>query len=219
MSMSNSDVTASTGGGVSNWLNRNPTIALGGVLVIVLLVGGVLLKKKTTATATSAGTAQDLSGLSTNSNGNPIVYIPTQTAFTTYNATDASQSVSNTGNGNVNTGSSSAGNSSTTTGASHPGPIKKPPVPGPAKVSLQWNQHIITANQTINRIADNVNTALIADGRKFGSTQKYHITGQQIYNQNKGAVDMFFNAHKLGKANVNKGTTGLALTIPQLVKG
>ncbi len=140
-------------GGVTTWLEDNPTIALGGVLVVVLLGGGLLMRKKAGvpgaalgSSANPTGASQDLSGLK-----DGIVYIPTQTSFSTYNATDASQHVSDTGSGNVTTGSSSAGNTINPGQTIVHAPIghpRKPPVVGPAKVKMVWTQHMITSNQS-----------------------------------------------------------------------
>jgi hypothetical protein len=223
MSM-NDPSSSSGGGGAGGWLERNPTIALGGAVVGVLIVGGYMLSKKaggaTIGGTNPSGATQDLSGLT-----NGVVYVPTSTSFTTENSTDASQTVSNTGAGNVTTGSSSAGNvipptSGTKTPASNPGKIMKLPVPTPPKVSMQWTQTYITANQSLNGVAKNATIAMAGDASKYKATQKFTVTGQQIDNQNSGAVNAYWLAHKLGsKSKLTTTTTGMSIKIPHLVLG
>jgi hypothetical protein len=230
--------------GFSEWVNNNPTIALGGSIIVVLLGGAFLLNKKTTSAAATSSTtgidpltglptvSNDLSGLTTASNGQGLVYVPTSTQFTTYNATDASQNVTNSGSGNVTTGTSQAGNTSAATGTSQSGntvapiplpqPVKVPPVTPPKQVSMQWTQHVTTANQTLNSIAGNATFSMTND--KLNTTKtRYVVTGQQIYNFNKAGVDAFF-AKKYPKgtpagSQISAPTTGLAVIIPQLRLG
>lgn len=206
--------------GVSSWLENNPTLALGGAIILVLIVGGYLLSHKAGAAKNVAATTPaDLSGLQTNAQGNPLVYVPTQTVFSTYNATDASQSVTNSGSGNVTTGPSTAGNTtSTSTSASSPGPIKKPPVSGPPKVYMQWNETYITHGQSLDLVAKNASISMNNDAIKYNAHGSFVVTGQQIYNANQATVNAFWAAHKIKGNFTGTNVTGLSITIPHLVK-
>jgi len=213
--------------GVGAWLDANPTLALGGLVVIVLIAGGTLLSKKNAKTGV-AGTGSTVNGITTDANGrviqdlsglsNGTVYVPTQTTFSTYNATDASQTVSSIGGGNITTGPSSAGNQ-TTTGASHPGPIKKPPVEHPSKATIVWTQHYITSGQSLDLVAKNASISMRNAANKMGASGMFMVTGQQIYNNNKSAVDQFWLIHKVKGNKTGTNVTGLQLLLPTLTKG
>jgi hypothetical protein len=226
-------------GGISGWLERNPTLALGAVIIFVLLIGATLLRHKAASATASAATQGNLSGLGTDTGGNPIVYVPTQTAFTTYNATDASQTVTDTGSGSVTTGSTSAGNTTqppvtvippvvvppvvppTPTQPPvlpHPvDPPRKPPVQPPWKVSMQWNQRYSTRGQSLNLIAEHATGAMNAEAGKLHINNRFTVTGQQIYNNNKTTIDTFFAAHHIKTDKLTTATTGVEIIIPHLV--
>jgi hypothetical protein len=228
---------------ISQWIDNNPTIALGGALIGVLLGGAFLLNKKTisasASTTSPSASTQDLSGLTSNGTTQPIVYVPTQTTFSTTNATDASQNVTNSGTGTVNTGSSAAGNSpssGSSTGPSSPvsnpvttNPVvvptpiaKNPPVPAPPKISMSWSQRVTSSNQSLNLLASNASNAMSNDPLNT-SKQKFTVTGQQVYNYNKTAVDAFFHSkypkgYTAGQ-ELTVGTSGLTVTLPHIIKG
>src|SRR5205814_2141216 len=71
-----------TTGDMFSFLEEHPALSIGGVLLVLFVVGGMLTgKSKTPATAADNAPGGDLSGL-TNHN---LVYVPTQTSFTTEN--------------------------------------------------------------------------------------------------------------------------------------
>src|SRR5690348_11718304 len=78
-------------GAIGEWISDHPAVAVGGVLV-VLFVGYMLIKKSQTThstanTSSGTGATADLSGLTTDSAGNKVVYVPTTTNFITRNNT------------------------------------------------------------------------------------------------------------------------------------
>ena len=78
-------------GAITDFIDANPQIALGGAVVGVLVIGGILLKKRSAQSALAAttptGVTSDLSGLTSDGQGGHIVYVPTQTTFSTDNRT------------------------------------------------------------------------------------------------------------------------------------
>jgi hypothetical protein len=209
---------------ISQWLNANPTLALGGVIIVVLLVGSTLIKAKTPSASTAvnpAGTTQDLSGLTTNASGQAIAYVPTTTSFDTYNATNTGTQVTSSGTGAV---------------VVTPAPVvvppvvgvpvgvRNPPVTSPPKISMQWTEGYVSHNQSLNLIASNDTTDMNNKAaRDFAGTgmvpTRFSVTGQQIYNQNKGTVDAFFSAHGIKGDKLTTGTTGMSLVLPTIVLG
>lgn len=88
-------------GGILQFLEDNPTLSIGGAIVVVLLVGAFLFRRQA-ASSPTASAAQDLSGLATDANGNHVVYVPTQTSFTTVNKSESSNSGNTTTTTNNN---------------------------------------------------------------------------------------------------------------------
>lgn len=74
-------------GKIADVVDKNPTLVLGGGVVLILLVGYQLTKKKTPSPAMTNpnGMSGDLSGLVTDGQGGHVVYVPTQTTFSTTN--------------------------------------------------------------------------------------------------------------------------------------
>ena len=223
--------------GVMDWLEENPTIALGGVVLVALVGGAALLSKKASSPTTTTTGDTSITNPNGLTNGN-IVYVPTSTTFSNYSSTDASQTVSNTGTGNINTGSSSAGNApsqGSSTGPSspvtiNPTPIvsqppvtRQPPPTAPKTVKMVWSQHYTTSNQSLNLVATNATNSMRADPLQKQTQQRFTVTGAQIYNANLSAVTAWFAHNKVGGKTITGAaamestpTTGLVLTIPKL---
>jgi hypothetical protein len=119
--------------GMIGWIEAHPDIALAGGAVGVLLIAGSFFKAKTPATGTS--TTQDLSGLK-----NGIVYVPTQTSFTTNNRTQSGVFASNDpALTSVTTGpvNSPTTTKTTTTTTNTPVPVPQP-APGPCRAGYHY---------------------------------------------------------------------------------
>lgn len=115
-----------------NWIEQHPWITLAIGAIIAVVIARIFLTQKAAASkpnVTTAGIGStgavsgDTSGLSTDANGNPIVYVPTQDTFLNYNFASNSYNQDNPVNSN-NT------STSTTTTTNNPPPITPPP-PGP----------------------------------------------------------------------------------------
>lgn len=134
-------------GGIGEFIAEHPAIAVGGV-VVVLFAGYMLLNKGKTASQPSANTAQgqatmtDLTGLSTDAQGNHVVYVPTTTTFTTNNritgsnvnspnSTTATSSVNAPSATSVTSTPSTTVNAPTTTTVTVSNTVPPTPVPVP----------------------------------------------------------------------------------------
>lgn len=200
-----------TSGGVLAFLENNPTITIGGAIVVVLLFGALLLRKAN-ATGTGTSTTSNLSGLGVDANGNPVVFVPTSTEFYTDNSVAATSApgapatignigspapVSTTTTTNTTTTNPpgfphqggkppvSPGHGGTGTGGTHP--KKSPPPPPthkPAK-SIHWTKgHHVGSGETLSSIAAQDQNAVRSQGLK-----SFVVTWQQIYQHNKTTID------------------------------
>lgn len=163
---------AANNAGVMTWIEDHPSISLaGGIILLVLLVAAVSRNKTSTTT---------------NPNGlqNGIVYVPTQTSFTTINR------------GNTST--------STTTTTINPGPVQAPgppPIkaPGPPQPKppvtgkhLIWDQHhTITGGETLTSIAASLTRSL----RAAGMPGSQSVTWHDLYAHNTGVINETSAAH------------------------
>jgi hypothetical protein len=160
--------------GIIQILDDHPEATLAVVVVGGLLIGGLVLKKKSGLSAGTPGStaANGATGLATDSQGRPIVYVPTSTSFSTQNigaqfSNDPSlQSVSTgaiTTNSPVSVVATSTGGSSgsgtpvitpiplppTPKPPVPPAPSRNPPVSHPAKYGLVWGAlHTVTSDDT-----------------------------------------------------------------------
>lgn len=100
---------------IIGWIEAHPAIAIVGGLVIAIVAGSVFLKgKQPPGVASTPGTGTgDLSGLPTDANGNPIVYVPTNDSFL---------------NQVINKDSYNGAGATTTTTTNNPPPVVVPPV-------------------------------------------------------------------------------------------
>ncbi len=192
MAMNAPSAPGGSGGGISQFVEDNPTIALGGGIILIVIIGALILRKNTTAASGTSG--QDLSGLTTDAYGNKIAYVPTATSFTTTNY------------------QSNSGNSSTTTDNS----VKSTPVAAPARAALYWNQkYMFKPGENLAGLAYNVTKAIKAHGAPPSLT----ITWQQIYQYNQATLDGLAKQYGYKSTNISsmKMRGGEAVTIPQWI--
>jgi hypothetical protein len=167
-----------------SWIEDHPSLSLaGGVILLVLLVAAVS-RSKSSATTNPNGLSGAPNGLQ---NGN-LVYVPTQTTFTTINK------------GNTST--------STTTTTVNPGPVASPPpppvanpikAPGPPQPNppatgkgLKWDQHhTIAGGETLTSIAASLTRSL----RAAGMPGSQSVTWHDLYSHNTGVINATSAAH------------------------
>lgn len=70
-----------SGGGIGSFVSEHPALSFGIAFVGALVLWTVFTKKQ----STGVSTAQDLSGVGTDASGQRVVYVPTQTTFSTSN--------------------------------------------------------------------------------------------------------------------------------------
>jgi hypothetical protein len=129
--------------------------------------------------------------------------------------------ISNPGVGSTITGPITGVVPPTNPVASPPPPVRKPPVHNPPKISFQWVEHVTAHGQNLNTLARNAQTSqnAVIDGlNKANASSIPHIavTAQQVYNNNKLAVDNYMHAHKL-KFSLSQDMTGVSITLPKVV--
>ena len=158
--------------GIIQILDDHPEATLAVVVVGGLLIGGLMLKKKSGLSGTpGTNSVNGATGLATDSQGRPIVYVPTSTSFSTQNigaqfSNDPNLQSITTGSITTNspvsvvaTGSNSSGSSTpvitpiplppTPKPPVPPAPTRKPPVSHPAKYGLVWGAlHTVTSDDT-----------------------------------------------------------------------
>lgn len=129
-------------GKIADFVDKNPTLIIGGSGFIILFVGYQLIKKKpapATSSATTGGVDTGLSGLATDANGNHVVYIPTQTTFSTVNSTagafsnDPSLTTISGPIGNTDSPTSTVTKTTTAPTTIIPTPYGQPPIVIPVK--------------------------------------------------------------------------------------
>lgn len=149
---------SSSGGGIKAFVEGHPTLVIGGGLILLLLIAGSMLKKNlggvSNPTTDPNATGADLSGLTPDGKGGHIVYVPTQTSFTTDNvgadfSNDPNLKSIKTGNiyTNSNPYTLSTENNTTTTTTTNPPPrpvvnppIVIPPVHVPPPQDYYWDK-------------------------------------------------------------------------------
>lgn len=146
-------------------------------LLIGLAVAVViyLLYKHSASSSSTASTAQDLSGLTTNASGQPIVYVPTSTTFSTDNSVNNSDNNSPT---NTTTTTTTGGPTLPPTGTTGTGPVRTPPptvtpkplptivLPAPrgslkppraaGNGDTNWQAHTVTPGETLASISQKI---------------------------------------------------------------
>lgn len=182
------------------WIQEHPDISLAGGAVAVLLIAGQLMKPKTPATTAPQS---DLSGLT-----NGIVYVPTQTSFTTVNKAG----------GSINSPVSTTTTTTNPPPVFHPGPppVRVPPPPPapppPTTKSLKWDQHWqILGGQNLSMIAGMLTTRLRAQGMP-GSMS---ITWTDLWNYNQALITRYANQHGHYQNVYNWVFPGESLTVPR----
>lgn len=197
-------------GGVFEFVQAHPGIAIGGGVVLLLLIGGSILKTKQPATTNPNAPLGDLSGLQ-----NGIVYVPTQTSFITNNksgvfaSNDPTLTTITTGPVNSPTSTSTTTTTNNPVYRGHPIPGPKPvPTPAPpppprnppppqpqppvkAK-GLIWDQrHTILGGETLSGIAATLTRQLRAQGMPGSQS----ITWQDLYAHNTAVINATSAAH------------------------
>lgn len=133
-------------GGFLGFIKMHPELMLGFGVVAVLIVISMVKKQGSTASSSP----QDLSGLSKNSQGQPVVYVPTSTNFTTENVGAVfsnDPSLNSVTTGAITTNSTISGNKSV---APVPVTLAKPVVnnTSPSSVSTSNTSTSTNANST-----------------------------------------------------------------------
>jgi hypothetical protein len=145
--------------------------------------------------------------------GQPIVYVPTGTSFTTNNV--GAQFTGQTGSVTVNATNSISPTTkvvapvspiapskpivnnpaplpSTPSIIASPTPVSQPPVTPPPQKSVKWTgSYIVKGGDTLAGIASQVSNNLRAQGAPVNTV----VTYQQIYSNNKSIIDSTSNAH------------------------
>jgi hypothetical protein len=112
---------------VWEWIQSHGTLVLLGVVAIVV---GIMFLKKQPPTAVSGVSPADLSGLTTDANGNPIVYRAVSDTFVTENISGSYNSATAADNAPASIGATTVNSTSTTD--NHSSPIEHPIEPAPA---------------------------------------------------------------------------------------
>lgn len=154
-------------------------------------------------TSTSSLAQGDLSGLQTDANGNPIVYVPTSTEFYTDNSVNATSAqgapATITENSPVTTTTVNAP-VTTTVNPPAPPPVVPPILPGPPPVrqppvdipppvhngALVWDQTFrVLGGENLSVIAAEVTSQV----RGQGAPSTVRVTYQDIYAHNQTVID------------------------------
>ena len=179
----------------SSFLETHKGIALGGGVILLLVVAGVMMKSKQSTTPATATTG-DLSGLH-----GGIVYVPTQTSFSTQNIKYGAQVNSNdpnltsvSGTQTVTGATTTTTKTTTNTGGTSTAP-HTPPVPIPTPVTskgLKWDtQYTILGGQTLSSIAAQVTRTL----RAAGMPGSMSVTWHDLYAHNTNVINATSAAH------------------------
>lgn len=197
-------------GGFIEWVKEHSAITIGFGVVAVLLIAAQFMKKNSANSSASGSTSpsQDLSGLATDQNGNHIVYVPTQTTFSTTNTVGNNSVVNSptsttTATTTVNTSAPTqvvnGGPVTVTPPPSHPvtgtnPPTHTPPVQPPVTHhgGLVWDQsYSIHGGDTLSGIASTVTAKLRASGMPSTVSVGYN----DIYAHNQAKIDATASAH------------------------
>lgn len=194
--------------GFANFVDTHKPLVIGGGVVAVLLVASHFMTRNKAPAAPGTG-APDLTGLT---NGN-LVYVPTQTSFTTENIKYGPQSndpnLTTITGSPVTIGSNNPKTTTTTTTTSTtnnpPGP--KPPVVVPPPVSRNpppkppvpvttkrviWDQrYTIRGGDTLSAIAASYTRTL----RGAGMPGSQLVTWNDLYAHNTATINQWSNSH------------------------
>lgn len=150
-----------------SWIQEHPWITLAVAAAVAVIIARIFMAQKqaaspptaTTATPGSGGVATgDTSGLSTDANGNPILYVPTQDTFLNYNfATNSYNSTANSDN----TTTTTTTNNPVPPGPPPPTPTPPPPTPAPPPTQQKgsWTcRYTVVEGDTLSEIASDYGT-------------------------------------------------------------
>ena len=192
---------------MEDFVSTHKGLVIGGGLVAILVFGGKFLASRSTPASTTGG---DLSGLQ---NGN-LVYVPTQTSFTTENQSGIFASNDPTLTSISNTGPVNSPTTTTTTTqtgrpiilkppTSQP-PTSQPPVtrqppppqpkpqPRPTNKSIKWNVgYTVAGGDTLSGIASKQTQIM----RHNGMPGSMSISWHDIYAHNTAKIIATSNAH------------------------
>jgi len=199
---------------IGTYVEEHPALSFGIAFVGALVIWTVFSKKHGAA----GSTASDLSGVATDASGNRVVYVPTQTSFSTSNiGADFSNdpNLQNIQTGAIVTNSPISASQQTSTSTttvnpprqapppiiitkpSPPPPIEPPPakLPAPAPAphyAIQWNWlYTVQSGDTLSKIAG----WLTDNAHRAGMPNNMAITWQMIYGYNKAVIDSTSAAH------------------------
>ena len=222
---------------VGEWVSEHPQVAVGGV-VVVLFIGYMLIKKNqttqpTTNTATGTGSTADLSGLTTDSSGNKVVYVPTQTNFITRNntvgsnvnspnSTTATSSVSAPAATSVSAAAPVASSTSvtntvntvtnTTTNTNVPTRVPTPQPPMTHKGALVWDQrYVVKSGDNLSYIASRLTSML----RQQGLPGSLSVSYNDIYGHNQSVINGMALQHGVRANQINYVYPGEGLVVPR----
>lgn len=199
---------------VTSWIEgHGPLIIIGGVIVAVFIIYQIIQKQQHDAMGTqtspsASGVTSDLSGLQVDANGNPVVYVPTETIF----RTTTNIGGNNTVNSPTNTTTSSSSNTSTVTIQSPPATPTGTPPPTPPPSSTQpssnppivvtpvvhaggrvWDQrYTVKSGDTLSGIAAGVQNYMI---RYQGAPSNVTVTANDLYSHNQTTINAMSAAH------------------------
>ena len=193
---------------MEDFVSTHKGLVIGGGLIAILVIGGKFLSAK--SPSTSSTTSGDLSGLQ---NGN-LVYVPTQTSFTTENQSGifasndpTLQSITNSGPfGSPTTTTTTTTNKGGVTGrpiiVNPPPPVTRPPVtrqppppvphPTTPGKSIKWNVgYTVVGGDTLSGIASKQTRQM----RNAGMPGSMSISWHDIYSNNQSIIDSTSKAH------------------------
>lgn len=208
-------------GSFTGFLETHKGIAIGGGVVLILVLAGIMTRQKTTATLPASSTA-DLSGLTKG-----LVYVPTQTSFSTQNIKYGPQvnsndpnltSVSGTQTGvsinkpTTTTTTTTTTNNPPTSTAPHTPPTPIPvPVPQGAKGLIWDTRRTILGGETLSSIAAGQTRYL----RTKGMPGSMIITWNDLYAHNTDVINRTAQAHGFRTDYWNWVFPGEVITVPR----
>lgn len=198
---------------IGKFIEEHPALSFGIAFVGALVIWTIFAKKHG---GTGTSTAQDLSGVPVDASGNHVVYVPTQTSFSTSNigaefSNDPNLQSIQTGNIVTNSPISTSQQTTTTTTTvqksappaviitkpAPPPPIPAPPTKAPPPASpktwrLFWDYpYPVKHGDTLSGLA----AAITAENRRRGMPGNMAVTWQMIYDYNRQVIDSTANAH------------------------
>ena len=211
----------------SDFVRTHQGLVVGGGVVAILVLAGMFMRSKSPSTPVTSATG-DLTGLT----GGNLVYVPTQTTFSTQN--ESGIFASNDPNlTSISSGPVNSPTSTTTTNnpprppvppwrkpplrrppgpptRNPPPPVPKPPVP--AGKALRWDsRHTIRGGETLSSIAAAQTRTLRAQGMPGNMTLTWH----DLYAHNTAVITKYANQHGYRQDVWNWVFPGETITVPR----